>query len=172
MGKENKNITVTRVTGDKLQYAELLLLADESMEMIGRYLDRGEMYVLRDGGQTCTVAVVTDEGGGLCELKNLATRPDRQRCGYGRRMIEFLAEHLRGRFGEMTVGTGEVPGTLRFYRNCGFTPSHRVKDFFTDNYPAPIIEEGILLRDMVYLRRRLQPSRDTAKATVAENTEK
>lgn len=159
MNKEDKNITVTPVTGDRLQYAELLLLADESMEMIGRYLDRGEMYVLRDGGQTCTVAVVTDEGGGTCELKNLATRPDRQRCGYGRRMIGFLAEHLRGRFDEMTVGTGETPRTLRFYRSCGFVPSHRIKDFFTDNYPAPIIEEGILLRDMVYLRRRLTPEK-------------
>ena len=158
MNIDDKNITVTRVTGDRLQYAELLLLADESMEMIGRYLDRGEMYVLRNGGQTCTVAVVTDEGG-TCELKNLATCPDRQRCGYGHRMIGFLAEHLRGRFDEMTVGTGETPRILRFYRSCGFVPSHRVKDFFTDNYPAPIIEEGILLRDMVCLRRRLTPEK-------------
>jgi len=53
----------------------------------------------------------------------------------------------------MYVGTGDVPGILRFYHKSGFRESHRVKDFFTDNDDKPIIEEGVQLRDMVYLRR-------------------
>lgn len=55
----------------------------------------------------------------------------------------------------MLVGTGEVPGILKFYDRCGFTVSHRVKGFFTDNYDHPIIEDGVLLEDMVYLKRKL-----------------
>ena len=43
----------------------------------------------------------------------------------------------------MTVGTGDVPGTLGFYRNCGFKYSHRIKNFFTDNYDHPIVEDGL-----------------------------
>ena len=153
MGKENKNITVTRVTGDKLQYAELLLLADESMEMIGRYLDRGEMYVLRDGGQTCTVAVVTDEGGGVLEIKNLAVAPEAQGRGYGRAMLEFVSRRFAGRFHTLLAGTGESPLTVPFYEKCGFVYSHRVRDFFTENYHEPIVEAGVTLRDMVYFKR-------------------
>lgn len=38
----------------------------------------------------------------------------------------------------------------------GFKYSHRIKNFFTDNYDHPIVEEGILLEDMVYLKRRLE----------------
>ncbi len=36
-----------------------------------------------------------------------------------------------------------------------FTVSHRIPDFFTDHYPEPICEEGILLTDMIYLKQEL-----------------
>ena len=39
----------------------------------------------------------------------------------------------------------DVPGT-------DLVP-HRVERFFTDNYDHPIIEDGIQLVDMVYLKR-------------------
>ena len=51
--------------------------------------------------------------------------------------------------------TDTTAKNLAFYRACGFVPFDRIPDFFTRNYPQPIVEEGILLRDMVYLRRRL-----------------
>ena len=50
-------------------------------------------------------------------------------------------------------GRETPPSTLRFYKSCGFTYSHRIPDFFTDNYPDPIIEEGVRLRDMIYLKK-------------------
>lgn len=34
-----------------------------------------------------------------------------------------------------------------------FRISHRLKNFFTDNYDHPIYEDGKLLTDMVYLRK-------------------
>jgi hypothetical protein len=51
------------------------------------------------------------------------------------------------------VGTGDSPLSLGFYHACGFKDSHRVEHFFTDNYDHPIIEDGIQLADMVYLKR-------------------
>ena len=33
--------------------------------------------------------------------------------------------------------------------------SRRIPDFFTDHYPEPIYEEGILLTDMIYLKQEL-----------------
>ena len=38
------------VQENKRQYLPLLLLADEQESMIDRYLDRGTMYALEDGG--------------------------------------------------------------------------------------------------------------------------
>ena len=56
----------------------------------------------------------------------------------------------------MLVGTGEIPWILSFYESCGFEKSHRIKNFFTDNYEQPMFEEGIQLVDMIYLKTDLQ----------------
>lgn len=42
--------------------------------MLDRYLERGSMYVLDDGGVKAE-CVVTDEGSGILEIKNLAVEP-------------------------------------------------------------------------------------------------
>ena len=55
----------------------------------------------------------------------------------------------------MMVGTGDSVLTIPFYQKCGFTESHRVKNFFTDNYDHPIFEGGKQLVDMVYLGKKL-----------------
>lgn len=133
----------------------LLLLADEQEDMIDRYLARGEMYAMRDGGRTLAVIVVTDEGGGVLEIKNLAVSPEAQGHGHGRAMIEFVARRYRGMFHTLLVGTGDSPLTLPFYERCGFVRSHVVKGFFTDNYDHPIVEGGVLLRDLVYLKKHI-----------------
>ena len=99
--------------------------------------------------------MVTDEGKGVLEIKNLAVRRELQGRGLGRRMVEFAADRFRGRFQILQVGTGDSPLTLPFYKACGFALSHVVKNFFTDHYDHPIWEGGVLLRDMVYLRREL-----------------
>ena len=145
------------VKADKKRYLPLLLVGDEQESMIDRYLERGEMYVMQDMSETpVAVAVVTDEGEGVLELKNIAVDPRFHRKGYGRMMIEYLCRNYRGRFRVLTAGTGDSRKTMSFYRNCGFTRSHTVEDFFVKNYDRPIIEEGKALKDMVYFRRNIQ----------------
>lgn len=141
----------SRVTGNKKDYIDLLLLADEQEDMIDRYLGRGEMFILDDGGVKAE-CVVTKESEGIYELKNIAVMPDAQRKGYGKALIEYVFGHYPD-CGKMLVGTGDVPSTLNFYKRCGFTESHRKKNFFTDNYNHPMFEDGIRLVDMVYLKR-------------------
>ncbi len=139
---------------NKKQYLSLLLLADEQEDMIDRYIDRGTMYVLDDDGVKCE-CVVTDEGEGILEIKNIATEPQYQGKGYARAMIDFISERYKGKFSVLQVGTGDSPLTVPFYEKCGFVRSHIVKNFFTDNYNHPIYECGVLLTDMIYLRKKL-----------------
>lgn len=145
---------IHEVRTDKKRYLPLLLLADEQESMIDRYLDRGRLFVLEDGGVK-TVCVVTDEGNGVAEVKNLATAPDAQRQGYGRAMLDFVAAAYRPSHTVLQVGTGDSPLTLPFYEKCGFRRSHIVKNFFTDHYDHPIYEGGRQLIDMIYLRKPL-----------------
>ena len=147
-------MNVAQVTGDKKRYLPLLLLADEQENMIDRYLDRGAMFVLDDGGVKGE-CVVTDEGNGILELKNLAVLPDCQRKGYGRVLVNYVAARYQGQYSILQVGTGDSPLTVPFYEKCGFVRSHRVEDFFVDHYDHPIFEGGIQLKDMIYLRKAL-----------------
>ena len=147
-------MTITQITENKKQYLDLLLLADEQESMIDRYLERGELFVLEDEGVKA-VGVVTDEGDGVCELKNIAVAPGFQRQGYGRMLIEYLFKRYAGRCRTMLVGTGDSPLTVPFYESCGFTYSHRIPDFFTDNYDHPIYEAGKQLKDMIYLKHSM-----------------
>lgn len=149
-----ENIRVEIIDFDKKRYLDLLLLADEQESMIDRYLNRGTMFALFDQDLRA-VCVVTDEGNGVCELKNIAVIPKCQGKGYGKYLIEYVSSYYKNSFCRMTVGTGDSPLTLPFYRACGFTEIHRVKNFFTDNYDHPIFEAGNQLVDMIYLSKYL-----------------
>lgn len=144
---------ICQVSEHKKKYLDLLLLADEQEDMIDRYLDRGWMYVLDDRGVKCA-CVVTDEGG-ILEIKNIATKPEFQGQGYARTLIGFIEQQYRERYSILQVGTGDSPATIPFYEKCGFVRSHTIPNFFTDNYDHPIIEEGVQLVDMVYLRKNI-----------------
>lgn len=146
---------IREIKENKKQYLDLLLLADEQEDMIDRYLDKGIMYILDDNGIKAE-CVVTDESGGILEIKNLAVTPGCQRQGYGRKMIRFLADTYRERYDILQVGTGDSPATLPFYESCGFRRSHVAKGFFTEHYDHPIYEDGCQLVDMVYLRMHLK----------------
>lgn len=141
---------IRKITDNKKQHMNLLLLADEQENMIDKYLERGEMFVLDDNGIKGE-CVITQEGDGVYELKNIAVLPDCQRKGYGKSLIEFLLSTYTD-CSTMLVGTGDVPSELDFYYKCGFTESHRIKNFFIDNYDHPIFEDERQLVDMVCLK--------------------
>lgn len=145
---------IIKVTSNKKQYLPLLLLADEEEAMIDRYLNRGDMYVLKDGTVKAE-CVVTDEGGGILEIKNIAVQPLFQRRGYAKTLLEFIERTYKSSFKTLQVGTGDSPATIPFYQKLGFVRSHIIKNFFTDNYSRPIYDGGVLLTDMVYLRKQL-----------------
>ena len=80
---------IRKVNENKKQFLSLLLLADEQEDMVDRYLEKGAMYVLDDCGVKAE-CVITDEGDGILEIKNIAVMPEHQRAGYGRALIDFI----------------------------------------------------------------------------------
>lgn len=83
------------ITSNKKQFLDLLLLADEQESMIDKYLERGEMFALYDDGLKA-ISVVTCEGEGIYEIKNIAVCPSSQRKGYGKRLVDYLFGYYSG----------------------------------------------------------------------------
>ena len=132
---------IREVNKNKKQFISLLLLADEQESMVDRYLEKGTMYVLEDNG--------------ILEIKNIAVDPQNQGKGYGKALIDFLASKYADEYSVLQVGTGDSPLTIPFYEKCGFVRSHKIPNFFTDNYDHTIYEGGVQLIDMVYLQRHI-----------------
>ena len=145
---------IREVNENKKQFISLLLLADEQENMIDRYIEKGTMYVLEDDNVKAE-CVVTDEGNGILEIKNIAVDPENRGMGYGKTLIDFIASQYADEYSILQVGTGDSPLTIPFYEKCGFVRSHKIPNFFTDNYDHPIYEGGVQLIDMVYLQRHI-----------------
>ncbi len=141
------------VTEHKKDYLPLLLMADPCENMIDRYLETGDLFVLFEDEKPASVAVVNTFNEAECELKNLATSEASQGRGYASELVRHVFRFYQKRFQAMYVGTSE--SMTPFYERFGFAFSHIVKNFFTDNYPEPIFEDGRQCIDMVYLKKKL-----------------
>ncbi len=156
-------MNIQQVTENKRTYMDILLLADPQEDMIERYLDQSDLFVLSEEGVIKTVCAVQMLKDRRCEIKNIATVEEEQGKGYGRNMIHYVCEHYSDRCDMMYVGTGNSRKTLEFYKKCGFVNSHILAGFFTDNYTEPIYEDGVQLVDMVYLKKQLESEIDVKK---------
>ena len=145
---------IIEVKENKKKYIELLILADEQEDMIDKYIDKGTMFILYDNGVK-SECIITDEGNGVVEIKNIATLPEYQNKGYGKYLIKFIEEKYKHKFNILRVGTGDSILTIPFYKKCGFKEIYRIKNFFVDNYNNSIFECGVQLIDMVYLEKTI-----------------
>lgn len=140
---------------ERERYLDLLLLADESEQQVRSYMNEGGLYAWRvdeeDAGMILAIPVNT---GGV-ELKAVAVAPDRQGQGVGSAMLRAALDDLRSRgVKRVIVGTGNSGiGQLAYYQKAGFRLSHIERDFFSPDrgYPTDLEENGIPLRDMVWM---------------------
>ena len=155
-----KTLECRRFSADDEPPWELLLLADPSEEMVRGYLTRSELFGCFSGKACIAVAAVVSQGEGVCELKNLAVGPPRQRHGIGRLLLDYVCDCCAENFRVMEVGTGNSSiGNQHFYRSMGFHRFRTDRGFFLRNYPEPIEENGLLCTDLVKFRKVLARSR-------------
>ena len=88
---------IEKITYNKKQYLDLLLLADEQEDMIDRYLESGDMFALYDDDlKTVCVVVAIDKE--TCELKNIATYKKYQGKGYAKALIKFVSDYYKNNY--------------------------------------------------------------------------
>jgi ribosomal protein S18 acetylase RimI-like enzyme len=141
---------------DKIPYA-LLLLADPSQENIDKYLPKSAVYILEKEKQVlgCYVLFVIDTE--TAEIKNIAIDPLYQGKGMGTLLLRHAIDQAKSsKFKKLIIGTGNSSvGQLYLYQKLGFRIYSIIKDFFIRNYNEPIIENGIVCKDMIMLEKEL-----------------
>lgn len=154
MGASNYEIMKLQ-PGDNIPF-DLLLLADETMEAIEKYVYDSDVYIVSEIGRSkplavCVLCRISEEE---MEIKNIAVAEIYQGKGIGSFLIdEAKTTAFGGGYKGIIVGTPDCAhGQIKFYERNGFSKYAVKKNFFVNNYPNPIIEDGIMLKDMVMLR--------------------
>jgi len=150
--------TVREIRAEEIEgIAPLLLLAEPSEGALRWSLKNlsDAAYALEDGGEV-VAAVTVRWRRPPCEIVELAVAAGRQGCGYGRQLVEWVCvEAARRGVSEIVVGTRTTSaGNIIFYQKCGFRADHVKRDYFW-YYDEPIVEHGIVVRDMLVFRREL-----------------
>ena len=138
------------------QYLPLLLLADESLAQVRSYMNRGELYAfVGEGARAVGIVLTITAEDNAEELKAVAVDGSQQNRGIGRRMLAAVLEELRRRgVRRAIVGTANAGiGQLAYYQKAGFRLQRIERDFFSParGYPAVMEDNGIRLRDMVWM---------------------
>lgn len=146
---------------DRDGWLPLLLLADEP-DPLHRALQDGDLYGLvgPDGAPHAAILVV-EQSPAVAELRAVAVAEAVQGQGVGTLMVNATVFVL-GQRGIRKVVVGTASSGVRqiaFYQRCGFRLTHVERDFFTPEkgYPAGLSENGLPIRDMVWLDLDVQP---------------
>jgi ribosomal protein S18 acetylase RimI-like enzyme len=146
---------IREVTINKRDYIDILLIGDEQESMIDKYLEKGNLLALYDDNILKSVCVTLKIDAETIEIKNFATYPQYQKRGYASVLMNFVFDKYKNDAKYLILGTGDNDEILNFYKKRGFEEYSKVKDFFITNYNHPIFENGKLLIDMIYLRKKL-----------------
>jgi ribosomal protein S18 acetylase RimI-like enzyme len=141
-------------------YLPLLHLADDSVEQVRGYYQTGALYALDDqDGKPIGMILAIDRPGGVAELKAVAVEVSLHGQGVGTRMLVALLDRLRASgVKRVIVGTSSSGiGQLAYYQKAGFRLWKIERDFFSPGrgYPESVEENGIPLRDMVWMDQEL-----------------
>lgn len=153
-----KNVRIRRLGRNEKTPYDLLLLADESIESINKYIFDCEIYVLELENKIVAEYALQQINDEEVEIKNIAVTNELQGQGIGKMLLKDAEDKARLRgFKSIAVGTGDVATKqLNLYQKCGFEIFGMKKKFFVENFPSPIYEDGKQLKDMIMLKKKLE----------------
>lgn len=138
---------------------DLLLLADETIDSINKYLFDSDIYVVKyaDKDEIIGVCCLFDINTDIVEIKNIAVAEAYQGTGIGSYLINKIIEIAKKQeYKEVIVGTADCGiRQIHFYEKNGFEKYGIRENFFLDIFDYPIYENGVMLKDMVMLKKRV-----------------
>ncbi len=149
---------------ERERYVPLLLLADDSEQQVRGYMQKGTLFVAEDEGREVGIVLAipvdsSDANNSEIELKAVAVEAASHNQGIGRQMLALVLPALEERgFTRVVLGTGNSGiGQIAFYQKAGFRMWKIERDVFSAErgYPPGLEENGIPLRDMIWLDREL-----------------
>jgi ribosomal protein S18 acetylase RimI-like enzyme len=134
---------------------DLLLLADETIDAINKYIHQSDIYVLDRDNIMIAAFVLQTISDDTVEIKNIAVDIAFQGLGIGQGLLKNAINLAKEKgFKKLIIGTGDAGiKQLYLYQKVGFEIYEIKHRYFIDNYPEPIFENGIQLKHMIMLKK-------------------
>lgn len=150
-------INIKTCTAFTKQHYNLLLSADPNQELVDNYLPRALCFEAIYHDHLVGILVLLPTHPETLEIVNIAVISPQRNQGIGRQLLAF-AEKYAGthNYKCLEIGTGTTSfGQLYLYQKCGFRVFSVDQDFFTLHYADEIVENHLVLKDMLRLKKVL-----------------
>jgi ribosomal protein S18 acetylase RimI-like enzyme len=169
----NTTLRLVPAGSERDAYLSLFHLADDSADQVLSYYQTGTLFALEGpDGRPVGIVLAIGETDETVELKAVAIDESLHGQGLGTYMLLAVLDQLRARgVRRVVVGTSSSSvGQLAYYQKAGFRLARIERDFFTSErgYPDGLVENGIPVRDMVWMDQQLAPLTNAQRAKATE----
>jgi ribosomal protein S18 acetylase RimI-like enzyme len=136
---------------------DLLLLADPDRGKIDQYLPESVSFAAYQNDKVVGICVLRMHADLHFEVVNIAVEQAYRGQGIGKSLLLYAIDQARYAGGaSISIATGNSStGQVALYQKVGFVIVEIIKDYFVNNYPEPIWENGVQCRDRVLMKMAL-----------------
>ena len=152
-----RNIIIRKIHSDETVPYGLLLDADPSCSAVDEYLAFSEIHIAMLKQEIIASIVFYVPDADTLEIKNIAVEEKLQKRGIGQMLLDYITKiSIKKNTRAIIIGTSNASiGQLYLYQKAGFEMTEIKQNFFLNNYPQPIFENGIQCRHMIMLKKYL-----------------
>lgn len=132
----------------------LLLDADPSKKLVDKYLSCGILFGAFYNTEPAGVCLLIFHDNITAEIINLAVL-EKYRDNYIGKSLISMAENQAQLYGFKYMELGTAEPLIKYYEKQGYKYYKTIKNFFVENYEFPVIDNGIILKNMVRLIKNL-----------------
>lgn len=132
----------------------LLLDADPSKKLVDKYLSCGILFGAFYNTEPAGVCLLIFHDNITAEIINLAVLEKYRDNSIGKSLIS-MAENQARLYGFKYMELGTAEPLIKYYEKQGYKYYKTIKNFFVENYEFPVIDNGIILKNMVRLIKNL-----------------
>lgn len=132
----------------------LLLDADPSKELVDKYLSCGILFGAFYNTEPAGVCLLIFHNNTTAEIINLSVSEKYRNKSIGKSLIS-MAENQAKLWGFKYMQLGTAEPLVKYYEKQGYKYYKTIKNFFVENYEFPVIDNGIILKDMIMFIKNL-----------------
>lgn len=144
MNPRSLHVTIDLFTKDETYPKNLLLEADPNETLVEEYVNSGSLFLCKNDDLVVGCYVLKEVGEHIFEIMNVVVAEEFRGRGFGSGMIQHAKKVAEDRGGfVLHIATADTSRKQqRLYRRMGFQQTKVLKNFFIENYPEPIFENG------------------------------